>query len=160
MFNPNPKLVLTNQFGEESVNYVSPGSEIPASFKTAPLVLTAAQVIALNATPLEIIPAIAGKIIQVAAIVFSYHKGSAAFTIGASKKMIAQYATGNQAIASIPETGFLDSATDKEAVGFSVAAGGIGLRGDAVELTTDDATPISGGTGSTVTVTAYYNVIG
>lgn len=160
MFNPNPKLVLTNQFGEESVNYVSPGSEIPASFKSTPVVLTAAQVIALNATPIEIIPAIAGKIIQVAAVIFQYKKGSAAFTIGANKKMIAQYATGNQAIASIPETGFLDSATDKEGVGLGVSAGGLSIRGDAVELTTDDATPISVGTGSTVTVFAYYNIIG
>lgn len=160
MFNPNPKLVLTNQFGEESINYVSPGSEIAACFKSAPVVLTAAQVIGLNGTPQQIIPAIAGKIIQVVAIVLAYHKGSAAFTIGANKSLKAQYATGDQAIASVPETGFLDSATDKEAVGFGNQAGGISLRGQAVELTSDDATPISGGTGSTVTVTAFFNVIG
>ncbi len=160
MYNPTPKLVLTNQFGEESINAISPGSEIAASFKSAPVVLTAAQVIALNATPITIIPAVPGKIIQVAAVLFSYHKGTTAFTIGANKKLIAQYNTGAQAIASVPETGFIDQATDKEAVGLSVAAGGISIRGKAVEVTSDDATPISGGTGSTVTVTAYYNVIG
>lgn len=159
MFNPNPKLVLTNQFGEESINYVSPGSEIPASFKSAPVVLTAAQVIALNATPIEIIPAIAGKIIQVAAIVLTFTRGSASFTVGSSKVIKAQYKTSGQQIASVPDDGFLTAVANAESVALANGGGGLAIRGKAVELTSDDTT-IASGTGSTVTAVAYYNVIG
>lgn len=159
MFNPNPKLVLTNQFGEESINYVNPGSEIPASFKSVPVVLTAAQVIALNATPIDIVPAIPGKIIQVAAVVLNLTFGSAAFTVGSSKVIQAKYKTSGQLIAAVPDTGLLTAVADAESVAFANGAGGLAVRGKAIQLTSDDTT-IAVGTGCTLTATVYYNVIG
>lgn len=159
MFNPNPKIVLVNQFGEESINYVAPGSEFSASFKSTPVVLSAAQVIALNATPIDIVPAISGKIIQVVAVVLAFTRGSASFTVGSSKVLKAQYKTSGQQIASVPDDGFLTAVANAESVALANGGGGLAIRGKAIQLTSDDTT-IASGTGSTVTATVYYNVIG
>lgn len=157
MFDPNPKLVLTNQFGEVSINEVDASSTFGATNKSTPVVLTAAQVIALNATPIDIIPAIAGKIIEVVAVIYAYTK-STAFTVGSSKVIKTQYKTSGQLINSVPDTGLLDQAASTEAVGLGAGAGGIAIRGKAVQVTSDDTT-IAVGTGSTLTVTAYYNIL-
>lgn len=159
MFNPIPALVLKNQFGEESINYLAPGTNFVAAYKSAQLVLTAAQVIALNATPQTLIAAVTGEIIQLVALEMLYTHGTAAFTITASKHLLAEYAgvTTVQPV-SFLTTGFLDQTTSKEADAFAVGVGGIGIRGAGLLFTCDDSS-MSVGTGSTLSVTAYYNLL-
>ena len=156
MFNPNPKLVLTNQFGEVSINAIGPESN--DYINNHVVTLTAAQVIALNATPQVLVPAVAGKVIKVLAVKMSYVHGSAAFTIGSNKHLTAQYATSGQLIAQAPETGFIDQSSSTEADVFGPGVGGIAVRGKAVNLTSDDST-IAVGTDSTLVCTTYYQII-
>jgi hypothetical protein len=157
MFDPNPKLVLVNNFGEETVNYVAPGSEIPASFKSTLIVLTAAQVIALNATPIDVLAAVTGKTIQVMAAILTYTR-VANFTVGSSKVLQLKYKTSGQLISSVGDTGFLDQSTSQEAVLFGNGAGGVAIRGKAIQITSDDAS-IAAGTGSTLGVQLFYNIL-
>lgn len=156
-FSPNPELVLKNQFGEESINAIMPGTTY-GPLVSATVTLTAAQVIALNATPQTLIPAVTGKTIVVQAIYLSLVHGSAAFTIGSSKHLMAQYHTAAILAAQVAETGFLDHASSISAVGYGPGVGGLSLQGLAIELTSDDTT-IAVGTGSTLAVTVSYQLI-
>lgn len=156
----NPQLVVKNQFGEQSQLAPVAGTNFVAAFKSTTVTLTAAQVIALPGTPITLVAAQSGKLIQVVAVEYKYTKGSAAFTIGSSKSLIVQYNTSGVDIQSIGTTGFIDQSTSKTA--FSYGGGnvaGVGIGGQAVEITSDDTTPVSGGTGSTVAVTVFYNVL-
>lgn len=155
----NPQLVVKNQQGETSTFSPQAGSIFPASFKSATVTLTAAQVIALPGTPIQLVAAKTGYLIQVVGVEMAYVKGSAAFTIGASKHMIVQYHTSAVSAASILTTGFIDQATSKTAFAYTSTVSGIGIGGQAVEVTSDDTTPVSVGTGSTVAVTVYYNLV-
>lgn len=157
MFSPDPKLVLMNQYGEQSINAVLPGSEIVA-LKSTLITLTAAQVIALNATPIDVLDAVAGKTIQVVAAILTYTK-STAFTVGSNKVLKLQYKTSGQLISSVPDTGFIDQSTSQKAVLLPSGSGGIAIEGKAIQITSDDTT-IGAGTGSTLGVQLYYNLIG
>jgi hypothetical protein len=151
-----PQLVIKNQYGEESQNAPLPGSFGFPLLSTA-VILTAAQVIALNATPQTIIPAVAGKLIQVLAVECSYTYGSAAFTITSSKHLQAAYASAGT-IGQVATTGLLDQTANKEGDIFPGGNSFIGARGQAVNITCDDS-GMSGGTGGTVTVQALYQYI-
>lgn len=154
----NPQLVLENQQGETSINAIRPGSNFVAAFKATTVTLTAAQVIALPGTPIQLVAAQSGKLIQVVAVEYKYTK-STAFVVGASKSLIVRYKTANVNINLMGTTGFIDQATSKTAFGFGNQAGGVSVGGQAIEITSDDTTPVSGGTGSTVAVTVFYNVL-
>lgn len=153
----NPQIVLKNQAGEVSNNAFIAGTNYVAAFKSTTITLTAAQVIALNATPIQLIAAQSGKLIQVVAAEMKYTK-STAFTVTSTKKLILQYNTSAVAIGSILETGFIDQAASKTAFVQSTLSGGVGIGGQAIEITSDDSS-ISVGTGSTVAVTVFYNVL-
>ncbi|MDH4163316.1 MAG: hypothetical protein OEW15_11605 [Nitrospirota bacterium] len=155
----NPQIVLENQQGETSVNAIKAGSVFPASFRAATVTLTAAQVIALPGTPIQLVAAQSGKLIQVVAVEYIYTKGAAAFTIGASKNLIVEYNTSGVNIQLMPTTGFIDQSTSKTAFTYAGSVAGVGIGGQAVQITSDDTTPVSGGTGSTVKVIVYYNLI-
>lgn len=155
-FSPNPKEVLVNQFGEKSINYIAPGSNFGLRVS---VVLTAAQVIALNASPISIIPAVSGKVLKVNALNVTYTFGSAAFTTGSTKHIILQYSgAGTTSIVSTAETGLIDQTSSKESTTANPAVTALGLRGQAIQVTSDDTT-IAAGTGSTVTITAYYDIV-
>lgn len=158
-FNPNPKLVMINQFGEESINAIVSTSTFGAPLVSSTVTLSAAQVIALNATPQVLVPAVAGKIIEVVAVILNYVYGSAAFTVGSSKVIKAQYHTGTILIGSVSDTGFIDQVVNKEATLYGAGVGGLGVRGQGVELTSDDTT-IAVGTGGTLVCHVLYNLIG
>lgn len=149
-FTPTPKLVLKNQFGEESINQV-------INAKTV-VTLTAAQVIALHTTAITLVAAVAGKVIKVSDVKMNYVKGTSAFTIGSSKHLTVQYATSAIAIAAQAETGFIDQSTSQESDLFGPGVGGQNVRGEAVQIISDD-TGISVGTGSTVVVTVFYQLV-
>lgn len=155
----NPQLILKNQQGEESVNAIMPGTNFSAAFKSATVTLTAAQVIALPGTPIQLVAAKSGYLIQVVSVEMAYVKGASAFTIGSSKSMIVQYHTSAVAAASISTTGFIDQATSKTAFAYTSTVSGVGIAGQAVEITSNDTTPASVGTGSTVAVTVFYNLV-
>lgn len=155
----NPQLVLKNQQGETSINAIQPGTNFAAAFKSTTVTLTAAQVIALPGTPISLIPAQAGFVIQVVAVEFAYVKGASAFTIGSSKSLIVQYITSDVLINKIGTTGLLDSSSSKTGFAFGAGLGAVSVGGQGVEITSDDTTPVSGGTGSTVAVTVFYNLI-
>jgi hypothetical protein len=157
MFNPVPSLVFKNQFGEETVAAFLAGSNWPGAVFGSLVTLSAAQVIALNATPITLVPAVAGKTVQVMAMIMAYTKGSAAFTIGASKHLIGQYHSSAVLIQQVGETGFIDGVS-KQANLFGPGAGGVGIVGEAVEVTSDDST-IASGTGSTIAITTYFNLV-
>lgn len=155
----NPQLVVKNQFGEQSQFSPQAGTNFVAAFKSATVTLTAAQVIALPGTPIQLVAAQTGKLIQVVAVEMAYVKGASAFTIGASKHLTVQYHTIATLISQVSTTGFIDQATSKTAMVLGSGAGGVSTGGVAVEITSDDTTPVSSGTGSTVAVTVYYNVL-
>lgn len=118
----------------------------------ASVTLTAAQVIALNATPISLIPAVNGKLIEVGLVTVAYKYGSAAFTIGASKHIQVIY-TGGAVAGQVDETGLLDQVVNKEN---AISCGNYSpVRGAGVLVTSDDATILLG-TGCTVTVNVYY----
>ncbi len=154
----NPQLVVKNQFGEQSQLSPQAGTNYVAAFKSTTVTLTAAQVIALPGTPITLVAAQSGKLIQVVAVEYKYTK-STAFTIGASKNLIVQYNTSGVDIQLMPTTGFIDQSTSKTAFTYSGTVAGVGIGGQAVEITSDDTTPVSAGTGSTVAVTVFYNVL-
>ncbi len=133
------------------------GTNFVAAFKSATVTLTAAQVIALNATPIQLVAAQAGYLIQVVATEMLYTK-STAFTITASKHLILQYHTSAVQISSLLTTGFIDQSSSKTAFSLATGSGGVGIGGQAVEISSDDS-GIAAGTGSTVAVTVYYNVL-
>lgn len=155
----NPSLNVKNQFGEAYQFSPQVGSNFVAAFKSATVTLTAAQVIALPGTPIALVAAQAGKLIQVVAVEMAYVKGASAFTIGSSKSLIVQYHTSAILINKVGTTGFIDQAANKTAMVLGSGAGGVGIGGQAVEITSDDTTPVSSGTGSTVAVTVYYNIL-
>ena len=155
----NPQLNVVNSFGEKSQFSPIAGTNFVAAFKSATVTLSAAQVIALPGTPIQLVAAQSGKLIQVVAVEMAYVKGSAAFTIGSSKHLTVQYHTIATLISQVGTTGFIDQASNKTAMVLGSGAGGVGVGGAAVEITSDDTTPMSGGTGSTVAVTVYYNVL-
>lgn len=157
--NFNPELVVKNQFGETLQLAPIAGTNFVASFKAATVTLSAAQVIALPGTPIQLVAAQTGKLIQVVAVEMAYVKGTSAFTIGASKSLIVQYHTSAILINKVGTTGFIDQASSKTAMVLGAGAGGVGIGGQAVEITSDDTTPMSVGTGSTVKVTVFYNVL-
>ena len=155
----SPQLILKNQYGEVSINSPQLGSNYVANFQSATITLTAAQVIALPGTPIQLVAASSGNLIKVVAVEMLYTKGSAAFTIGSSKHLIVQYHTSATLIQQIGTTGFIDQASNKTGMLIGGGAGGVGIGGQAVEITSDDTTPVSGGTGSTVKVTVYYDIL-
>lgn len=155
----SPQLVVKNQFGETSQFSPQAGSNYVANFQSATVTLTAAQVIALPGTPIQLVALQANQLIQVVAVEMAYIKGSSAFTIGASKHLIVQYHTSAVLINQVGTTGFIDQSSNKTAMVMGSGAGGVGIGGQAVEITSDDTTPVSGGTGSTVKVTVYYNLL-
>lgn len=134
------------------------GSNYVANFKAATVTLTTAQVLALNGTPITIVPAVSGSVIEVEAVEMAYIKGTNAFTVTASKHLTAQYATSNIAIGTVSTTGFIDQTTSKTAMVLSTSAGGVGITGQAVQITSDDS-GMGSGTGSTVKVTVFYNLL-
>lgn len=148
-YSPTPQLVLVNQFGEKSINQVQNAH--------ASVTLTAAQVIALNATPIVVVPAVAGKLAVISNVKITYTKGSAAFTIGSSKHLQMQYTVGTVLINQVAETGFIDGLS-KEADLTGPGPGGVTIRGSAIQITSDDTT-ITVGTGSTVKVDVFFQYI-
>jgi hypothetical protein len=154
----NPQLVLKNQQGETSVMSPQAGSNFVANFKSATVTLTAAQVIGAASTPIQILPAQTGKVLEVVASEMLYTKGASAFTINSSKSALLRYHTSNVQIGTISTTGFLDSSSSKTAFVYGPGAGGVGIGGQAVEFTTDDQ-GMGSGTGSTVKITVFYNVL-
>lgn len=155
----SPQLVVKNQFGETSQFSPQAGTNFVAAFQSATVTLTAAQVIALPGTPIQLVAAQTGKLFQVVAIEYKYTKGTSAFTIGSSKSLITRYKTANVNISLMPTTGFIDQATSKTAFSTAAAVNAVSIGGTALEITSDDTTPVSSGTGSTVAVTVYYNVL-
>lgn len=152
-----PELVVKNRFGETSVFSPQPGTNFVAAFKAATVTLTAAQVIAANVTPIQLVAAKAGYLIQVVGTELIYTK-STAFTVTASKHLILQYHTSAVQISSLLTTGFIDQATSKTAFSLATGSGGVGIGGQAVEIISDDS-GIAAGTGSTVQVIVYYNLL-
>lgn len=153
----NPQLVLKNQQGETSVFAPQAGSNYVANFKAATVTLTAAQVIALNATPIQLVAAKTGYVIQVVAVEMKYTK-STAFGVTSGKKLIVQYHTSAVAIGNVAEVGFIDQSSSKTAFVYGAGTGGVSVDGAAVEITSDDSS-ITSGTSSTVAVTVYYNLL-
>lgn len=153
----NPQLVVIGAQGDKQVLTTQKGTNFVAAYKAATITLTAAQVIALNATPIQLVAAQTGKLIQVVAAELIYTK-STAFTITASKHLQLQYHTSAVQIASLLTTGFLDQAASKTAFVQSTLTGGVGIGGQAVEITSDDS-GVGAGTGSTVQVLVYYNLL-
>lgn len=154
----NPELVMKNQQGETSVFSPQAGSNYIANFKAATVTLSAAQVIALQATPIQLVAAKAGYVIKVAGVEMKYVMGSAAFTVTSSKHLTVQYHTSAVQIEQIGTTGFIDQSSSQTAFTLGAGAGGVGIGGQAVEITSDDGS-MGSGTGSTVAVTVFYDYV-
>jgi hypothetical protein len=76
--------------------------------------LSTAQVNALKATPITLVPAQgANTIIELVSVMLTYDYATAAFTVGADEDLVIEYADGTDTTASIETTGFLDQAADK-----------------------------------------------
>jgi hypothetical protein len=149
--------LFTNQYGEKTIATLT-GGNFGDAYLSVTKTLTAAQVIALNATQISLIPAVTGKVIKVASCSLVYTKGSSAFTVGSGGDVIGvRYHTLNTAIQSINETGFIDQSTSKTATVFGSGSGGLSLAGASVEIYSN-ATDVSVGTGSTVAVTCFYGL--
>ncbi|KKM61691.1 hypothetical protein LCGC14_1529200 [marine sediment metagenome] len=98
--------ITINTYGDVDLN----GSKLNATVMT----LTTAQVNALRATPIIIVPAQgANTIIKLVSAMITYDYASAAFTVGADEDFVIEYADGTDTTASIESTAFLDQADDE-----------------------------------------------
>lgn len=105
--------------------------------------LTSAQILALNGTPVTLIPAPGtGKTIIVDEIQLFLDYNSATYVAGAGEDLVFQYVTGNVAIASIDNdaVAFLTASADAHWLGKPVGiyAASVAGTGDGVLLTTID----------------------
>lgn len=149
--------LFTNQYGEKIIGTVT-GGNFGSAYLSSKVTLTAAQVIALNATPITLVAAVTGKVIHVSSCSLVYTKGSAAFTVGTGSDVIGvRYHTVNIVAQNINETGFIDQATSKTAQVFGGGTGGLSIAGTALEIYSN-ASDVSVGTGSTVAVQCFYGL--
>lgn len=156
------KIIPNHLVDVVDVNFVSgKGTKLNKSnFKTGPLTpytdlgisdiqqiasgtLTSAQILALNANPITLIPAPGvGKTIIVDEIQLFLDYGTAAYVAGAGEDLTFQYVTGNVAIAAIDNDAvtFLTAAADAHWLGKpnGVYAVSVAGTGDGVLLTTID----------------------
>jgi hypothetical protein len=157
---PPPVLVLKNQYGEQTTNRVL--NYQGGALQSASVVLTPAQVIAMGVTPIQLVGSVANQIIQVNSVEIAFAKGSVAFSVGSPSvdKMIVQYHSSAIPVASVLESGLIDQSVSTEADLFGFGAGGVGIRGEAVELVANGSVgEITGGTGSSVKATIFYNIL-
>lgn len=128
--------------------------------QTSKIQLSSAQLLAINATPVDIVPAPgAGKIVTIVALVYSGHFGSAAYINGSALGLIyagtakapsadvCTAAVVNAAAdhVSVMAIGTLDAVDDTPA---NIANKAIQLKAVGAAFTTGDGT---------ATVTAFYN---
>ena len=83
--------------------------------QTVTKTLTSAQLLALNATPITIIPAPpAGQVVLVRGCLAYYFYGGTAYTIGTNAGIGLKYTNGSgQQVLKLATTGFVDQAADK-----------------------------------------------
>lgn len=149
--------LFTNQYGEKIIANVT-GGNFGSAYLSAKVTLTAAQVIALNATPIQLVAAVTGKTIHVSSCTLIYTKGSAAFTVGTGSDVIGvRYHTANIVAQNINETGFIDQASSKTAQVFGGGTGGLSILGTALDIYSNSA-DTTVGTGSTVSVQCFYGL--
>lgn len=150
------------------------------SLLSSVVTLTADQVNALNTTPFTIVPATAGKATLVSYIKMTYNHVTP-FTISGGGQLAVLHKTTGSAPASfiinndangtavLGTSGFLDQTTNQNSIATAGPQGGSGI-GDASNGFSQDPTGLdviltnasgstSGGTGSTLTVTTYYQLI-
>lgn len=86
-----------------------------AQLQNVEVILTTAQLLALKATPIELIPApAAGKAIHLIGGVVTYNKGTTAFTVGnTDENLELGYDTGTTSVAVVETTGLIDQAASK-----------------------------------------------
>lgn len=150
-------MIFKNQYGEETIGNLI-GGNFGSAYLSSTVTLSAAQVIALNATPITIVPAVSGKVIHVSSCKMVYTKGSAAFTVGTGSDVIGTRYHGTSVIANnINETGFIDQSSAKTADVFGGGNGGVTIRGVAVEIYSN-AADVTVGTGSTVAISCFYGL--
>jgi len=76
--------------------------------------LSTAQINALKATPITLVPAQgANTIIELVSVMLTYDYATAAFTVGADEDLVIEYADGTDTTASIETAGFLDQSDDE-----------------------------------------------
>jgi hypothetical protein len=157
-------LVVDN--GVSAADILLPG----VTLSSQTVVLTAAQILAMNTTPVQLIPAPGAGMVNIpVSVLFCAHYGSAAF--GGGGNMVVQW--GNAAGATGQTTGFalpptvmtgLGSGT---AVGYmtpgdgaTYAQGLLASAGNAAIYISYPASPaFTGGTGCTLTLTILYATI-
>jgi len=90
-------------------------SDLGQFFEFKSLTLTAAQMNALNGTPLAVVPAPGpGWIVLLDSVEMQYVYGSAAFTIGTASGLAFKYTDGSGLqVAQCAVTGFLDQASNQ-----------------------------------------------
>lgn len=98
--------VPTNTYGDVDLN----GSKLNATVRT----FTTAQINAMRATPLIIVPAQgANTWIELVSAIIVYDYATAAFTVGGDEDLVIEYADGTDVSGTIETTGFLDQGDDE-----------------------------------------------
>ncbi len=133
----------------------------PYSLRKTVYTLTSAQILALNGTPVTVVPAVSGKVIQLYSCEFQYTYVSTPYTVGGQGLNI-QYTTdtvppsGSYTAIFCPDTGLLDQTANKEFIMPTISSASF-LRSTGLNITTSD-TSIAGGNG-TLTLVIYYYVL-
>lgn len=122
--------------------------------KTAEVTLTAAQINALNATPISIIPAQgAGKVIVVDKVVGFLDYGSATWEAGTATLDL-KYTNGSGAVAASLANAFLESAADAYGIGLGTANVPVANAPIVAHVGTDAATG-----DSPIKLKVFYHVV-
>lgn len=138
------------------IGQVSSNVQVPTP-KT--VTLTAAQVNALNTTPVDLIPAPgAGKAIVITSVVAEYDYVTTAFGgVASGDDMRIKY-NGGSTIATIETTGFIDQTSDQYR-NYTVPAGELTIAPNTKVVVDSGGDGTTGGTGSTVKLIVTYKII-
>ena len=146
--------VASQEFGTEIANAIDSANTFP--WKTSKTTLTAAQINALNVTPVRLVPPVSKAIIQPFVFMMVYRYGTIPFTIGGATQFRVQYeGSPTILIGTAPGVGFINqssSQTEGSHVGqYTVKAN------EGVDLFV--SAPIASGDGE-LDVYVFYNVLG
>lgn len=109
--------------------------------------ITAAQILALFATPVELVPAPgAGRVLELVSVLLALDYGTVVYTIGTAGNIQVKYTDGSGAAASttVAATGLLDQASDQVRVLDKLEATTTPVVNAALVLTLATASPTGG----------------
>lgn len=122
------------------------------------MTLNDADILALNVTPITLVPAQGANTVIVPLYIFAFYTyNTTAFTVGGAADLHVKYAAGDTAM-TIETTGFLDQVTNQKRLTYPTVTAAITPL-DNTDLVIDAGAAITDGGTSTVRLMLFYRVV-